>query len=134
VFFGVLSSSAASAAAEQAPALRASLSSAGLPATALDPAVQGFSTCFVDRSASSDPSAQPPSCQALAQRGGSGAAAEAFAGAAQKALSATFADAIRWGLGYEIVVFLLAALLVLRLPRHPTHDEHEAEQTGVPVG
>jgi len=134
VFFGVLSSSAASAAADQAPALRASLSSAGLPAAALDRAVQGFSTCFVDRSASSDPSAQPPSCQALAQRGGSGDAAKAFAGAARKALSTTFADAIRWGLGYEIVIFLLAALLVLRLPRHPTQDEHEAEQTGVPVG
>ena len=62
VFFGVLSSSAASAASEPAPQLRARLTAAGLPA-AVGPAVQGFVRCFADRSASADPTAQPPSCR-----------------------------------------------------------------------
>ena len=138
VFFGVLSSSAAAAARDQAPALRTQLSAAGLPAAAVGPAVQGFERCFVDRSASTDPSpsASPPSCQALAGSGGSAAAGTAFAQASTSALSSTFSQAIRWGLAYEVLVFLLAALLVLRLPRHTSaHEEDTAsEQRAAAVG
>ena len=133
MFFGVLSSSAASAASEPAPQLRARPTAAGLPA-AVGPAVQGFVRCFADRSASADPTAQPPSCRALANRGGSAGAA--FADASTSALSATFSNAIRWGLAYEVLVFLLAALLVLRLPRHTSDHEGDAapEQTAAAVG
>ena len=136
VFFGVLSSSAATAARDQAPGLRTRLAAAGLPAQAVGPAVQGFERCFVDRSASTDPSAQPPSCRELASRGGSAGASAAFADASTSALSATFSNAIRWGLAYEVLVFLLAALLVLRLPRHTSDHEGDAapEQTAAAVG
>ena len=135
VFFGVLSSSAASAARDQAPALRTQLAAAGLPTAAVGPAIDGFEQCFVDRSASTDPSAQPPSCQALAGRGGSAGAGAAFSNASTSALSSTFSQAIRWGLAYEVLVFLLAALLVRRLPRHTSvHDEDGAsEQTAAAV-
>jgi EmrB/QacA subfamily drug resistance transporter len=117
VFFGVLSSHAPAAAADQASTLRAQLTSAGLPAGQADEAVRGFEQCFVDRASSSDPSAQPPSCRAVQSADAPPAVTTAFTEAARQAQSATFGRAIVYGLAYEAAVFLLAALLVLRLPR-----------------
>lgn len=127
VFFGILSSYAATAAADGSSTLRTQLAAAGLPADQVDQAVQGFQRCFVDRASSSDASAQPPSCTALQRPGSPPAVTAAFAEAAATAQSATFGRAVQWGLAYEVVVFLLAALLVLRLPRQTRQDGADAE-------
>ncbi len=135
VFFGVLSSHASTAAADQSSTLRTQLTAAGLPADQAGPAVQGFERCFVDRSSSSDPSAQPPSCRAVQRPGSPPAVTAAFTSAAAEAQSATFGRAVQWGLAYEVVVFLLAALLVLRLPRRSERAADEAAPaTGAPAG
>ena len=121
VYFGVLGSHAATSAQSPQPALRRDLVAAGLPPQAVEPAVAGFRTCFVDRSAASDPSAQPASCRRRPAVGDVDGAAvsRAYAEAARRALRDDFSTAVRWGLAYEVLVFALAGLLVLRLPESP---------------
>lgn len=126
VFFGVLGSYAPSAAQAQIPALHAALTDAGLPPAAAGGVTAGFHRCFVDRVRSNDVSALPPSCQRLEK------AAQAAplpprvkaeieravsVDAASGALALDFRRAFEASLVYELVVFALAALATLLLPR-----------------
>ena len=63
VFFAQLNTQSGKAVDAVAPALRATLSAAGLPAPAVDGLVADFGTCIRDRAAATDPTATPASCQ-----------------------------------------------------------------------
>ena len=135
VFFGLLGWHAAGSADRVEPDLRASLAAAGLPPSAVEAAVSGFRTCFVERSKAADPTALPPSCRRL-ESGGASGSSSASAGTAQvtsAVLAAAdegrrdnFSVVFRWTLLYEALVWSLAFLLVLRLPEVDLHPEEMA--------
>jgi hypothetical protein len=66
VFFGLLTSGAASEASGATGQLRSDLAAAHLPAPAAQAIADGFVACFVDRSAEKDSSVVPTSCKQAA--------------------------------------------------------------------
>jgi EmrB/QacA subfamily drug resistance transporter len=113
--FGFLGGNAASAARDEAGALKAGLGRAGLSAPLSDAAVQQFERCFVARTKSPDPSATPEGC--TTPKGAPKAAGEAVAQAAEQARRENFLHAMERTLLFEVGLFGLAALLVGLLPR-----------------
>ena len=136
VFFGLLGWHAGATADQVEPDLRSALASAGLPPAAVETAVEGFRTCFVDRSKAADPTALPPSCEQLQQASsgssatspsqGAAAVGKAVVAAADEGRRDNFSVVFRWSLVYEAVVWSLAFLLVLRLPKVELHPEETA--------
>ncbi len=123
VFFGAIGSGAAQATEAVMPQLRSQLSAAGMPAPAVRQSIAGFDRCFHDRATATDPTANPPSCQAAQQRAAQAppqirqAAGRAFNHAGQQALASNFSAAFQSTLLYLAGIFLLALLLVLALPK-----------------
>lgn len=126
IFFGLLGSNAAGSVDSVTPRLRADLTAAGLPGPAQQQVVDGFRTCFSDRSRAKDPGTEPASCAAVrTQIASSPAPAELKAKVAEavqeRAVPAArlvdFEHSIRTALWWHIGVFLLALLLVTRLPK-----------------
>jgi EmrB/QacA subfamily drug resistance transporter len=131
VLFGALGHNADWAAGRAQGSLTADLAESGLPASARAGVVQGFRTCFVERTSQADPTVTPPSCARLTASSPSSASAggpEAGVGAATQAagslaLRENFSRSFSETLWYEAAVFLLSLLLALRLPR-PAPDPH----------
>lgn len=117
VLFGILSGNASSAFQQEKGRLTSSLTAAGLPSAAVGPAVDHFGVCFVERAKSPDPSAVPAGCATPA--GTAPAVAKAFAASADKARADNFVHAIERTLLFDVVVFLLAAVLTRALPKTP---------------
>ena len=106
VFFGLLSGHAPKAAQDARDRLPASVP----PAVAAH-----FQDCFVRQSKAPDPSVTPPGCQVPA--GTPEAVRKAFGSAADYGRRVEFVYSFQRTLGYEVAVFLLAALLVSFLPK-----------------
>jgi EmrB/QacA subfamily drug resistance transporter len=140
VLFGALGHNAGWAADQAGGPLAADLATAGLPGPARAGVVQGFRTCFVDRTSQADPTVTPPSCARLTSASASSSASAAAAdgtgsrvGAAAQtagslALRENFSRSFSETLWYEAAVFLLSLLLALRLPRPATHLHGGREQ------
>jgi EmrB/QacA subfamily drug resistance transporter len=131
VLFGLVTANAGESAQTVAPALRQELTTAGLPGTAADQIVRGFQTCFRDRAAAADPSANPPSCQRLITQAAQSPLPAPVKSevrraieqrAAPAALAHDFSRSFEWTLLYEIGVFVLSMLLVFRLPPVDPHQ------------
>ena len=120
IFFGLLGARADTASASVTPALSQRLAAAGLPASGIGSALEGFRICFHDRAASTDQSAEPPSCRALRQRESAGpssaAVAAAFRDAGQTALGEDFISSFERSLIYEVGVFALTFVLFAFIP------------------
>ncbi len=122
VFFGLLTHGSEAQARKVVPQLRADLTAAHIPAQAQDQMVEGFVTCFNDRSAEKDATVTPESCKldAAASQMPS-AMLEAVGSAMEKAGKAAnaknFANGFVWSVGYELVLMVLVFSLVFLLPR-----------------
>ncbi len=126
VFFGLLSSRAASSIATVTPQLQSQLAAASLPAPAAQAAISHFTDCFKAQASSSDPSAPIPGCTTT----GSGPAAAAFGSAAQSALGVDFVSSVERILFFNVGFWALTGLLSMLLPRtrphQPTPGAHAA--------
>ena len=107
VFFGQLSSGADHAVDQVVPVVRAGLN--GVPAAEQDRILDGFRTCVRERSAATDPTAEPASC-----RGGS---SEVLAAAGREANAHNFARTFAITLWYAAGVLVLVFLGLFALPK-----------------
>jgi hypothetical protein len=126
IFFAALGGHIADRSTAAGPALRAQLSSAGVPSAAQAPIVNGLRECGRDRATAKDPVAVPESCRrvesAVQTVASSPQSARAIGGIVQAAgLGAArqgFGDALQIALGVEMgalaVTFGLTFLLPLR--------------------
>jgi EmrB/QacA subfamily drug resistance transporter len=115
ILFGQLGGHAATAAGGEGGRLTSALSSAGLPAQSVDPALRQFDSCFVKRAKAPDPSAVPAGCAAPTT--GPAAVAQAFRAAATQARKDNFLYSIERTLLFEVGIFVVAMLLVGLLPK-----------------
>jgi hypothetical protein len=113
VFFGLLSSRAASSIATVTPQLQSQLAAANVPAPAAQAAISHFTVCFKEQASSSDPSAPIPGCTTT----GSGPTAAAFASAAQTALGRDFVSSVERILFFNVGFWALTGVLSMLLPR-----------------
>jgi len=121
VFFGLVGSNAATAASRAIAPTRA-----GTPPAA----VATFERCFVERSKAKDPTVTPPGCNLPASAGSSATLARAGAQASAR----TFTTTIQETLLFEVAVFGLTALLVLRLPQMALSGGRGAAEGGTGDG
>jgi len=117
IFFGLLGSQSAPAAAAVAPQLRSGLAAAGLPARASGPIESQFGACLHARLVATDPTAMPAACRPPGHRALPAAADKVLAGAGAAAVRHDFAAAIERTLWFQVAVFLASFLLMLILPR-----------------
>lgn len=128
LFFSLLGANADRSSAAALPQVRQQLAAAGLSPAAVDVVAAGFQRCFSDRAHSNNPQASPPSCQPPPPRPGQPAPApelqqrvaavlSSAGGPGSVAQRKSFSRSEQQTLFYEVVVFALAGLLVLRLPK-----------------
>ena len=118
IFFSLLGSQAAPAAAVVAPQLRTGLAAAGVPAQYTGRVVTQFGGCLHDRLVAADPTVTPPSCRP----GGAGRALPAgarpvLALAGGSAVRYDFTASVQRTLWFQVGAFGLSFLLMLALPR-----------------
>ncbi len=118
IFFGLLGSQSAAAAAAVTPALRSELTAAGVPAPVTGRIVTQFGDCLHARLVAADPTVTPAAC-----RLGSGAshplpatASAVLARVGSSAVRRDFAASLERTLWFQVGVFGLAFLLMLALP------------------
>lgn len=126
IFFGLVGHHASDAAVDAAPQVRASLT--GAPAAQ---AAASFTRCFTEQARSTDPTTAPPGCAAPA--GASSGVSAAYVSAATDATSHTFARSFTQTLWYQVTVYLVTLVLVLRLPRANPRQIAELQST-IPSG
>lgn len=120
IFFALIGANAGRSASAVADDLRGRLVAAGLPAPAQEAALAQFRTCFSDRAHAKDPSATPPSCRP--RPGAPPQVQTALADAGRGALARNFSRSFQQTLSYEITIYALAFLVVLRLPKVDPHE------------
>ncbi len=131
IFFGLLTSHSTQIAGDRSSDFQAKLVRAGgtfLPTAAVPAIDSGFSQCFRDRAAASDPSAEPESCATLrinSEPPASASAAELAARAqvaqviqdeATARRAATFTYAFQHAVLYNLVAWTLTFLFIILLP------------------
>ena len=115
VFFGLLGTQAASAAASQAPTVRAALVTAGVPAPEQQRIVDGFTACLHDRLTANDPDVVPATCH--------GDQNAALAASGRQAVKADFIDVMRRTTWVAAGLIALTFLLGYLLPRTARPEE-----------
>ncbi len=124
VFFGQLSSGAASHFDDVVPALKDTLTSQHIPAEAQTAIIDGSKTCFVDRAKEKDSSIVPASCTALSSApGGSPELVTAITDAATDANRINFEYAFRWAIALEVSFLIIVIGLSFLLPKSFVHDD-----------
>lgn len=127
-FFGLVASSAGTAASEGAATLRADLVHAGVHAGPAEAISSQFRACFVARAAEDDPSAFPVACAPWEASLGALIAedpevARSIDRVTDLAVARTFTTAVGLTLWLHAGAFALSALLSLLLPRRlPSHE------------
>jgi MFS family permease len=117
IFFGLLGTQAAPAAAAAAPQLRTGLVAAGVPAPYTARIEAQFGACLHDRLVASDPTVTPPACRlAPSSRALPAAARQVLASAGGSAVRHDFAASLQRTLWFQVGAFLLSFLLMLALP------------------
>jgi len=117
IFFGLLGSQSAPAAAAVAPQLRSGLAAAGLPARASGAIESQFGACLHARLVASDPTVTPAACRLPGHQALPAAAHDVVAAAGGAAVRHDFAAALERTLWFQVAVFLVSFLLMLVLPR-----------------
>lgn len=116
IFFGLLGSQSAPAAAAVAPQLRSGLAAASVPAPIVGPIESQFGACLHARLVASDPTVTPAACRRPGHRALPAAASKALAGAGAVAVRHDFAAALERTLWFQVAVFVASFLLMLVLP------------------
>jgi EmrB/QacA subfamily drug resistance transporter len=116
IFFGMLGGQSGAAATAVAPALRANLVAAGLPAQYTRGIEAQFGSCLHDRLVAADPTVTPASCKPKAGLVIPAAAHRAIATAGASAVRRDFAASVVRTLWFQVGVFFLSFLLMFILP------------------
>ena len=125
VFFGLLGANAGGASDAAAPALRAELAAAQVPAAAIASIEQGFAACFSAQITATDPTVVSPVCGRLANMAAAPDASPQLAQAIRAAVfdrampaaqREDFSRSIQETLLYEVAVFLVSFVVILGLP------------------
>ncbi len=117
IFFGLLGSQSAPAAAAVAPQLRSGLVAASVPAPAFGPIESQFGACLHARLVASDPTVTPAACRLPGHQALPTAAGKALAETGAAAVRHDFAAALERTLWFQVAVFVASFLLMLTLPR-----------------
>jgi EmrB/QacA subfamily drug resistance transporter len=115
VFFGLLSSRATAAITTVSPQLQTQLAAANVPPAEAQSVIAGFTHCFKEEAASSDPTQPIPGCQASSTT--PPAVTAAVGGAAQRALASDFVSSVERILLFNVGFWTLTGLLSMLLPR-----------------
>ena len=116
IFFGLLGSQSGPAASTVAPALRAGIVAAGLPAAYTGQIETKFRACLHDRLVAADPTVTPAACRLPAGEVLPPAAHRVLAQVGGAAVRQDFAASLVRTLWFQVGVFLLSFLLMLALP------------------
>jgi hypothetical protein len=133
VFFGQLDHGSNYGVDQVTPVVQQQLTASGVPAAEQDQIMAGFRACVQDRSAATDPTANPPSCrgdeQLASVLGPAGAEANAHN------LSRTFGFTLWYAAGVLVLVFLGLFALPKRVQtRDPDAALSVLEEEPAPVG
>jgi EmrB/QacA subfamily drug resistance transporter len=116
IFFALLGSQSAAAAAAATPQLRSGLATAGVPAQYTGPIVTQFGDCLHARLVAADPTVTPAACRPAHGQVLPAAAHPVLASAGGSAVRTDFAASVVRTLWFQVGVFLLSFLLMFGLP------------------
>jgi EmrB/QacA subfamily drug resistance transporter len=116
IFFGMLGSQSGAAATAVAPALRANLVAAGMPARYTAGIETQFRTCLHDRLVAADPTVTPAACKPKPGQVIPAGAGRAIAAAGASAVRHDFVSSMVRTLWFQVGVFFVAFLLMFVLP------------------
>lgn len=122
IFFGHLTSNAATSFTAVEPQIRSELTTQMVPTQAQDPIIKSIKTCYVDRTNQKDTTQTPESCKSFesastSQTPGAKKLGDVIATATKKAASDNFANAFRITMFYAIGLVGVTFLLSFLLPR-----------------
>jgi EmrB/QacA subfamily drug resistance transporter len=117
IFFGLLGSQSAPAAASVAPGLRSALAAASVPAPVAASIEGRFGGCLHARLVATDPTVEPAACQLPGDQAPPAGVRTVLAGAGAAAVRHDFAAALERTLWFQVAVFLASFLLMTVLPR-----------------
>lgn len=122
IFFGHLTSNAATSFTSIEPQIRSELTVQMVPAQAQDPIIKSIKTCYVDRTSQKDTTQTPESCKSFESASASQTPeakelGDVIASATKQAVSDNFANAFRITMFYAIGLVGVTFLLSFLLPR-----------------
>jgi EmrB/QacA subfamily drug resistance transporter len=117
IFFGLLGSQSAPAAASVAPGLRSALAAASVPAPVAASIEGRFGGCLHARLVATDPTVEPAACRLPGDQAPPAGVRTVLAGAGAAAVRHDFAAALERTLWFQVAVFLASFLLMTVLPR-----------------
>jgi EmrB/QacA subfamily drug resistance transporter len=117
IFFGQLSSAAATSFAAVQPGLQIQLTAAHIPAQSQSALLAGVKQCFVDRSTEKDASVTPKSCQLPVGEKTNTQLSSSIETAALQANRVNFDNAFKWTTVYEIVLLAVTFIVATFLPK-----------------
>jgi EmrB/QacA subfamily drug resistance transporter len=125
VFFGALTSGAATHFDTIVPKLQDKLTSQHIPAAAQTAIIEGAKTCFVDRSHQKDSTVVPASCQLHDSAPVNQELVDIITTSAKEANEVNFAHAFRWAFIYELGFLALTVGISFLLPKKFNKDAYE---------
>jgi hypothetical protein len=117
IFFGLLGSQSAPAAASVAPQLRSALAASSVPAPVAASIEGRFGACLHARLVATDPTVTPAACQLPGHQAPPARVRTVLAGAGVVAVRHDFAAALERTLWFQVAVFAASFLLMTVLPR-----------------
>ena len=117
IFFGLLGTQSAPAAAAVAPQLRSGLAAASVPAPEAASIEAQFAACLHARLVAADPTVTPAACRLPGGQPVPARVGAVLAGTGAAAVRHDFAAAVQRTLWFQIAVFLASFLLMTVLPR-----------------
>jgi Na+/melibiose symporter-like transporter len=117
IFFGLLGSQSAPAAASVAPQLRTALAAASVPAPVAASIEGQFGACLHARLVATDPTVTPAACQLAGYHAPPAGVRPVLASVGAVAVRHDFAAALQRTLWFQVAVFVASFLLMAVLPR-----------------
>jgi EmrB/QacA subfamily drug resistance transporter len=117
IFFGLLGSQSAPAAASVAPGLRSALAAASVPAPVAASVEGRFGACLHARLVATDPTVEPAACQLPGHQSPPAGVRTVLASEGAAAVRHDFAAALERTLWFQVAVFIASFLLMTVLPR-----------------
>jgi EmrB/QacA subfamily drug resistance transporter len=125
VFFGQLTSGAASHFNDVTPQIKSELTRLNIPEAAQSPIIEGTKACFVDRAHEKDSTITPESCKTLTANTGTQTPGlvDTITAKVKEANTINFQHAFKWAIAYEVGFVLLSIGLTFLLPKKFNHDD-----------
>ncbi len=125
VFFGQLTSGAATHFDSVSPQIKSELTSLNVPESAQTAIIEGTKACFVDRAHEKDSTVTPESCKLLEANTGDSipGLVDIVTDKVKEANTINFQNAFKWAVIYEVGFVALTIALTFFLPKKFNHDE-----------